>query len=644
MKKRSYLKQFYLTMVIIFVLQACMLTYLFGSFYVNSAQEVKSLGESNLKSQAAMIENYLNKGSDVLWLASDSVEFMLDNGAGKEEILEYLLEETKQTQQRFDENFTGIYGYLGGNYIDGSGWEPPEDYDPKTRDWYLEARKAMGHMVLSDPYVDAQTGQIIVSYAKQLPRGDVLALDIALDEVQSIVEQMTMGDMGYGFIVDGQGLVLAHSNPAEIGKNYVEDEEKIKFISGVRIIKSGSFEMMLDGEKCTVFTEQMANHWYTAVVVNNEVLFRRIHNQILIGVILSILIYAVIVLFSTILIRKIKRAEQSEQESMDELRRMNINIIRSLASAIDAKDRYTSGHSQRVADYAVRLAQKLGKPEDFRQILYYAGLLHDVGKMRVPDSVINKPGKLTDEEFEQIKTHPVSGYHILRGIHKDERIAYGARYHHERYDGKGYPNGLAGEDIPEIARIIAVADAYDAMASERSYRTILPQNVIREEIKKGRGTQFDPQVADAMLLIMDEDISYEMRQNEEDVHNILVVDENREVLQELIGILDDIQNVCLWYANAKRDTMEMLEDHEMCLILLNPSIFDGEEGFALCSDIRDRYDTPLIIMTTDKSADTIRRVEELKIDDYLIKPFRPAVVKETIQGILQHSDARILTE
>ena len=502
----------------------------------------------------------------------------------------------------------------------------------------------MGNMVLSDPYVDAQTGQIIVSYAKQLPRGDVLALDIALDEVQSIVEQMTMGDMGYGFIVDGQGLVLAHSNPAEIGKNYVEDEEKIKFISGIRIIKSGSFEMMLDGEKCTVFTEQMANHWYTAVVVNNEVLFRRIHNQILIGVILSILIYAVIVLFSTILMQKIRRAEQSEQESMDELRRMNINIIRSLASAIDAKDRYTSGHSQRVADYAVRLAQKLGKPEDFRQILYYAGLLHDVGKMRVPDSVINKPGKLTDEEFEQIKTHPVSGYHILRGIHKDERIAYGARYHHERYDGKGYPNGLAGEDIPEIARIIAVADAYDAMASERSYRTILQQNVIREEIKKGRGTQFNPQVADAMLLIMDEDISYEMRQNEEDVHNILVVDENREVLQELIGILDDIQNVCLWYADSKRDTMEMLEDHEMCLILLNPSIFDGEEGFALCSDIRDRYDTPLIIMTTDKSADTIRRVEELKIDDYLIKPFRPAVVKETIQGILQHSDARILTE
>ena len=165
---------------------------------------------------------------------------------------------------------------------------------------------------------------------------------------------------------------------------------------------------------------------------------------------------------------------------------MNTNIIRALAYTIDAKDRYTSGHSQRVADYSLAIAKRMGKSEEEQKIIYNAALLHDVGKIRVPEEVINKPGKLTDEEFDQIRIHPVSGYHILKDIHDDARVAYGAKYHHERYDGKGYPNGLEGENIPEIARIIGVADAYDAMASNRSYRSALPQGVVRSEIEKGK--------------------------------------------------------------------------------------------------------------------------------------------------------------
>ncbi len=641
MKKRNLIKQFYITVILVFVLQALMLLYLFHAFYKTAADDVKSLGESNLKSQAAMIENYLNKGGDVLWISADEVEFMRQQGADSDEILQYLLYETANTQGRFDENFTGIYGYLDGHYVDGSGWIPPADYDPTTRDWYLEATKARGKMILSAPYVDAQTGEIIVSFAKEISgKSNVLALDIALNEVQSIVEQMTMGDIGYGFIVDENGLVLAHSDPSEVGKNYVADREKIRFISGLRIIKSGSFETELEGEKCTVFTEEIANDWNVAIVVNNALLFRKIRIQLYVGIALSAVIYTVIVLFCLISVKRIMRAEESEEESMDQLRHMNINIIRSLASTIDAKDRYTSGHSQRVADYSVRLAKKLGKPEDYQQIIYYAGLLHDVGKIRVPGEVINKPGKLTDEEFDQIRIHPVSGHHILRGIHKDARIAYGAKYHHERYDGTGYPNGLSGEEIPEIARIIAVADAYDAMASVRSYRTLLSQNVIREEIEKGKGTQFDPAVADAMLEIMDEDINYEMCQNEEGVHNILVVDENKEILQELIGILDDIRNVSLRFANTKQDTLDMLEDHEISLILMNPSVI-GEDGLAFCREVKERYNLPLILMTEDKSSEVVKRVEELKLDDYLTKPLHPSIVREAIHGILQRGNARI---
>ncbi|MBQ7582263.1 MAG: HD domain-containing protein, partial [Lachnospiraceae bacterium] len=482
---------------------------------------------------------------------------------------------------------------------------------------------------------------IIVSYVKLLSDGkSVLALDITLNEVQKITEEMSGGDLGYSFIVDPNGLVLAHSDPNEIGKNYVDDPEKIRFISGLRIMKSGSFEMELDGEKCTVFTEQIANDWNVAVVMNNALLFHKLRLQLYVGVALSVLIYSVILIFSVISIKRITSAEESEQESMEQMRTMNINIIRSLAATVDAKDRYTSGHSQRVADYAVRIAKKLGKSEETRQIIYYAGLLHDVGKISVPLDVINKPGKLTEEEFDKIRIHPVSGYHILRGIHKDVRIGYGAKYHHERYDGKGYPNGLSGENIPEVARIIAVADAYDAMASDRSYRKLLPQKKIREEIEKGKGTQFDPVIADAMLSIMDEDTTYDLRQNEEDVYNILVIDDDRDILQELIVILSDVENVCLRYANTKREAMELLEDHEFVLILLDPSIAETD-GFALYEAIRERYDTPVIVMSSDKSQETVSKVEELKIDDYLTKPLYPAVVREAIRGILQRFAAKI---
>ena len=140
------------------------------------------------------------------------------------------------------------------------------------------------------------------------------------------------------------------------------------------------------------------------------------------------------------------------------------------------------------------------------------GLVHDFGKIGIPDAVINKPGKLTPEEYEIINTHPVLGAKILGTIQGMPSLHVGARWHHERYDGTGYPDGLAGEEIPEEARIIAVADAYDAMTSRRSYRDALPQETVRKEIEEGRGSQFDPRFADVMIKLIDEDNEYKMRE------------------------------------------------------------------------------------------------------------------------------------
>ena len=185
-----------------------------------------------------------------------------------------------------------------------------------------------------------------------------------------------------------------------------------------------------------------------------------------------------------------------------------------LASAIDAKDPYTHGHSSRVAMYATQIAREAGKSEEECEKVYFAGLLHDVGKIGIRYTVINKPGKLTDEEFMEIKLHPVLGNQILARISESPYLSIGAHYHHERYDGRGYPEGLKGEDIPEIARIIAVADAYDAMTSKRSYRDPIPQQQVREEMVKGMGTQFDPQYAKILIHMIDLDIEYTMREHE----------------------------------------------------------------------------------------------------------------------------------
>lgn len=182
-----------------------------------------------------------------------------------------------------------------------------------------------------------------------------------------------------------------------------------------------------------------------------------------------------------------------------------------LAYTIDAKDAYTKGHSTRVAEYTERIAELAGLSESECRQAYYSGLVHDIGKINIPDMIINKPGSLSEEEYDLIKKHPVDGAAILAHMGGMLYLQAGAHYHHERYDGHGYPEGLKGEQIPVIARIIAVADAYDAMTSKRSYRDPLPQSVVKEEIKSGIGSQFDPVFAGYMLKLIEEDSEYRLR-------------------------------------------------------------------------------------------------------------------------------------
>lgn len=627
-------KQYLFTIILVFLLLFIMLVYIFSSFYRTSVSNIRELGVKNIKSEAAMIETYMTKSMDVLWATADTVNYLMEEGASSEEILGYLTKEAEHAAKQVDENFTGIYGYIDGQYLDGIGWVPPADYEPTERVWYTKAKEAGGQIALVPPYLDAQTGTVMFSVSQLLSDGEsVVSIDVTLNEVQAITENMTLNEIGYGFVMDGTGLVIAHVDEAEKGKDYPTNEKQEYLLSKVFEGEQEYFDMDIDGEACTVFSEQVMEDWYVVMVVQNTLLFSELTMQMCIGIIVSALVFLCIALFLVISAKNIREFQRKERESRERLDELNTNIIRALAYTIDAKDRYTSGHSQRVADYALAIAKRMGKTEEEQKIIYYAGLLHDIGKIRVPEELINKPGGLTEDEFNQIRVHPVSGYHILKDIHEDIRIAYGAKYHHERYDGKGYPNALEGENIPEIARIIGVADSYDAMASDRRYRDALPQEVIRSEFEKGRGTQFDKEIADIMIQMIDEDKDYTMRQSGRSTKNILVVDDEMMNIKMVEFIFRDTSDFHVFGAENMEETFELLEKQEIHLILLDLKMPDID-GFELYQMIVERYRIPVVLMTADKSIETIQKINELGIDDYVTKPLNAFVVRETVHGIV----------
>lgn len=183
---------------------------------------------------------------------------------------------------------------------------------------------------------------------------------------------------------------------------------------------------------------------------------------------------------------------------------ITLQTIETLSNAIDAKDHYTEGHSKRVSEYSVEIAKRMGIEGEELDYIKYASLLHDVGKISVPDEVLKKPAKLEGEEINVMKGHTTAGADILKMISTIPGVANSAMYHHEKYDGTGYPYGLPGEEIPKTARIIALADAYDAMTSDRVYRKRLKEEDVLNEIINNSGTQFDPEVVNAFFKYLDE--------------------------------------------------------------------------------------------------------------------------------------------
>ncbi len=611
-----------------------MVIYNISSFYSNAVSNMDKMCESSLEKEKEYLEEYLAKGLDVLQVTVITIEYMMQKGASSSEIEAFLVEQSERYMADIDENFTGIYGLVNGDYIDGIGWVPEEDYVPKEREWYIAAKKASGKPTIVSPYLDAQTNTIMISVSQMLYDNDsVISIDIVLNQIQIITQDINIDGMGYGFIIDREGLVVAHSDESEKGKNYVKDAEMKKLLSKIYNEKEKKFRTKIYDEECTVFVDTVMDDWFVTMIISNSKLYHDIRTILTYNIILCVVVFALTSFFCTVAFRKIRMHIKKVEESQRKLENMNEKMVTTIARTIDARDRYTNGHSQRVAKYAMELARRMGKTENEQKEIYYAALLHDVGKIHVPDAIIHKPSKLSEEEFAHIRLHPISGYYILKDIDEMDMIARGSRWHHERYDGNGYPNGLAGEGIPEVARIIGVADAYDAMTSNRSYRQIMPQERVREEIENGKGTQFDPQIADIMLEMIDEDVLYQMKQKCDTTKNILIADGDSQATDIIEHILQNETEYIVHKSSSGKEALQILMKTPVELVLLDIRLPDTD-GFELCREIQKTWHIPIVFMIEDKNFDTIERAAAMGIKDYLSKPVTPLTLLEVIRSIL----------
>ena len=273
-----------------------------------------------------------------------------------------------------------------------------------------------------------------------------------------------------------------------------------------------------------------------------------------------------------------KDLEAKVEEKTKQIEQISFETIATIASMIEAKDSYTKGHSVRVSEYSAKLVKKLGWEDEKVQNLKYIALLHDIGKVGIPDSVLNKPGKLTEIEYEIIKSHTTIGGDILRDIETITGVALGAKYHHERYDGKGYPTGFAGSEIPEVARIICICDAYDAMNSRRVYRDKLSCQEICEQFEAGRGTQFDDYYVDVFLeLIRNGELSIEEDTDKKNMEKT-ISGESTLLLNQIVKNIEeetqknekyDFLTGLLNRKNGEKEIVESLKRTKGCLAFVD---------------------------------------------------------------------------
>lgn len=509
---RLSIRSMLLFLMVILFFEGVIIAY-YKMLYSETRNAIITSGELSAVTSAEQIDQYLSKGVNTMKLASYSLDNMIRAGESQEDIKAFLVNQTAAIINTTSENSTGMYGYINGEYLDGTEWVPDDDYVATERPWYIDARANVGRVAVVDPYIDAQTNTVMITFSKTLcDAKSVAAMDFSLDVLQDIAEEISArGDSDMEIVLDRKYQVIAHSDRSQVGKNYMSEEGTFgrALVNELRTSDEGFYSLNYNDAEYIVYAVSVSNDWICLSVSDATSAFSRLKNMLLITFIASLLVVSILLIIMILTIEKqlevarlnvhteklneeVAKQSAVAEERGKKIEQMSFQTIQTLAHAIDAKDPYTKGHSTRVSQYSVLLAEALGWDQERINDLKYAALLHDIGMTGVQDSIINNPKKLTEAEIEIIRSHTTIGTDVLKSRIMIEAAFDVAGSHHERYDGKGYPKGLSGEDISEEARIVAIADAFDAMNSDRVYRKACTDEYIKHELEKNRGKQFDP--------------------------------------------------------------------------------------------------------------------------------------------------------